>query len=159
MSGQEIQTAISQDIKKTPVILIIVFIFITAGIYYPCWFLTRLEQINELDSDEKLGKGVFIFGIVLFSISLFLALISGVLEGVAEGLGDADFLAMALGVDAIDSVLSLVVGITLLVQCFKVRRIFRNHFKEHLGRNILFSGWATFFFQIGYLQYKINRFE
>ncbi len=159
MSDQEIQIAINQDIKKTPVILTIFFTIITAGIYHPCWFLTRREQINELHSDEKLGKDFFIFGIVIFSISLFLACVIGVLEGMGEVLGSVEFLAMAEAVDAIDSFLSLVVVIILLVQCFKVRRIFRNHFNEHLGRNIYFSGLLTFFFQIHYLQYKINRFE
>ena len=159
MSDQEIQIAINQDIKKTPVILTIFFTIITAGIYYPCWFLTRRDQINELHSDEKLGKNVFIYGIVFFSISIFLACVIGVLEGMGEGLGNVEFLVMAEAVDVIDSLLSLVVFIILLVQCFKVRRIFRNHFNEHLGRNIYFSGLLTFFFQIHYLQYKINRFE
>jgi len=159
MSDPKIQTVINQGIKKTSVILTIIFTIITAGIYYPCWFLTRRDQINTLHSDEKIGKGIFIFGIVVFSIALFLALVSGFLEGMGEELGPAEFLAMAKGVDAINSLLSLVVGIILLVQCFKVRRIFRNHFNEYLGRNISFSGLATFFFQIYYLQYKINRFK
>ncbi len=159
MSDQQIQIAINQDIKKTPVILTIFFAIITAGIYFPCWFLTRRDKINELHSDEKLVKGVFIFGIVVFSISLFLMFVSGFLEGMAESLGSVEFLAMAELIDAIDSLLSLAVAIILLVQCFKVRRIFRNHFNEHLGRNIYFSGLLTFFFQIHYLQYKINRFE
>jgi hypothetical protein len=159
MSDQNMQSTINQDVKKTPVILTIIFTFITGGIYYPCWFLTRRDQINALHSQEKIGKGVFIFGIVIFSISLFLALVSGFLEGMGEELGTAEFLAMAKGVDTVDTLLSLVVGITLLVQCFKVRRIFRNHLNDHLGRNISFSGLATFFFQIYYLQYKINRFE
>ena len=159
MSDQNIQTAINQDMKKTPVILTVIFTIITAGIYCPCWFLTRRDQINELHFHEKIGTGVFIFGIVIFSISFFLPLVSGFLEGMGEELGTAEFLVMAKGVDAIDRLLSLVVGITLLVQCFKVRRIFRNHFNDHLGRNISFSGLATFFFQIYYLQYKINRFK
>jgi len=159
MSDQNIQKAINQHMKKTPVILTIIFTIITAGIYYPCWFLTRRDQINELHSHEKIGKGVFIFGIMILSISLFLALVSGFLEGMGEGFDTVEFLVIAKGVDGIDKLLSLVVGITLLVQCFKVRRIFRNHFNDHLGRNISFSGLATFFFQIYYLQYKINRNE
>jgi Trk-type K+ transport system membrane component len=110
------QSTINQDVKKTPVILTIIFTFITGGIYYPCWFLTRRDQINALHSQEKIGKGVFIFGIVIFSISLFLALVSGFLEGMGEELGTAEFLAMAKGVDTVDTLLSLVVGITLLVQ-------------------------------------------
>mgnify|MGYP005865705369 CR=1 FL=1 len=159
MSDQNMQSTTNQVVKKTPVILTIIFMIITAGIYYPCWFLTRRDHINALHSREKIGKGVFIFGIVIFSISIFLVFVSGFLEAMGEELGMSEFLLMAMEVDFVDSLLSLVVGITLLVQCFKVRRIFRDHFNGHLGRNISFSGWATFFFQIFYLQYKINRFE
>jgi hypothetical protein len=157
MSDQNTQSAINQDVKKTPVILTIIFTFITAGIYCSCWFLTRRDQINTLHSQEKIGKGVFIFGIVIFSISLFLAVVSGFLEGMGEELGTAEFLAMAKGIDAFDRFLSFVAIMTLVLQCFKVRRIFQNHFNDHLGKNISFSGFATFFFQIYYLQYKINR--
>jgi hypothetical protein len=96
---------------------------------------------------------------VILSISFCLAGVSGFLEGMGEELGNAEYLALAKNVDVIDSLLSLVVEITLLLQCFKVRRIFRSHFNEHLGGDIPFSGLATFFFQIFYLQYKINRFE
>ena len=146
MSGPEIQTAHSPDIKKMPVILIFVFSLLTAGIYYPCWFLSRRDQINKLHSNEKLGKGVFIFAIVIFSICLFMDLVFGFLEGGED-------------VDAVYGLLSLVVGIALLVQCFKVRRIFRNHFNEHLGRNISFSGWATFLFQFSYLQSLLSGLD
>jgi len=153
------QSAINRGIKRTPVILTIIFEIITAGIYAPCWFLSRRDQINELQSDEKLGKGAFIFAIVILSISLFLMFVSGFLGGMGDELGNAAFLAMAEDVGAIEPLFTLVAAITLLVQCFKVKRIFRNHFNEHLGRNIPFSGLATFFFQFSYLQYKINRFE
>ncbi len=149
----------NQEIKKTPVILTIFFEIITAGIYSPCWYLSRRDQINELHSNEKLGKGVFIFAIVTFVISLVLVLVSGILEGMGEELGNAEFLALAKDLADIEPLFVLIAAITLLVQCFKVRRIFRKHFNEHLGRNIPFSGFATFFFQFSYLQYKINRFE
>jgi hypothetical protein len=82
-----------------------------------------------------------------------------VLEGVGEELGNPQYIAMAKNVELIDNLISLTAGIVLLIQCFKVRRIFQQHFNDHLGRNISFSGVATFFFQIFYLQYKVNRFD
>ncbi len=115
------------------------------------------DQINELHSDEKLSKSFFIFAIVIFSISISWALIAVFLE--SEVQATAESLAMVKLIDSIDRLLTTLVGIFLLVQCFKIRRIFRNHFNDHLDRNISFSGLATFFFHFYYLQYKINRFE
>ncbi len=140
-----------QELKKSSVILIIFLTVITGGIYNPVWFLKRRNAINNLQSKEKLSSGVFIFAIVMFSMSLLLAFISGL----SEGFGDMD---TARGIDAFSNILGLVAGITLLVQCFKVRRIFNEHFNVYLKRDIPFSGVATFFFQIYYFQYKMNRF-
>jgi len=145
------------SIKKTPVILTIIFTVITGGIYYPCWFLTRRASLNSLTTPEKLGKGIFIFTIVIFSISLLLSFVIGFFEGIGEELEDIEFLATAKMLDTIDQIISLVAGIALLVQCFKVKRMLQQHFNQHLGLNLPFSGVATFFLQIFYLQYKINR--
>jgi hypothetical protein len=146
------------ELKKTSVVLLVFLTIITFGIYYPVWFLRRRSGINSLQSKEKLGSGVFVFAIVVFSISLFVTLLSGAVEGLAEGLGEMDLMLTAKRLDLFSRILNLVAGITLLVQCFKVRRIFNEHFNVNLKRDIQFSGVATFFFQIYYLQYKANRF-
>jgi predicted secreted protein len=147
----------AHSIKKMPVILTIIFTIITAGIYYPCWFLTRRSAINSLRSSEKLGIGVFVFGIVVFVISLVLELVIGGLQGAGEQLNDTQLVMISERLYGADRLISIVVGITLLVQCFKVRRILRDHFNESLGQTVQFSGVALFFFQIYYLQYKVNR--
>ena len=72
MSEPKAPIEFTQDIQNTPVILTIFFTIITFGIYGPFWFLTRRDQLNALHSPEKLGKGVFIFSIVLYIISLLL---------------------------------------------------------------------------------------
>ncbi|MCI5138607.1 MAG: DUF4234 domain-containing protein [Candidatus Electrothrix sp. AR1] len=153
------EIAVKQDIKNTPVILTVFFTVITAGIYYPCWFLTRRNQINKLHSREKLSKGFFILGIVIYSISLLLACGSGVFEGIQEANGTAEFLKIAEGLDSVDKFLTLFISIIMIMQSFKVKRIFQDHFDDYLRRNVSFSGLATFFFGIYYLQYKINKFE
>jgi hypothetical protein len=140
------------ELKKTSIILMIILTAITAGIYWPIWFLTRRKAINTMQSREKLGSGVFVFAIVLFGISLFIGLISGVMEE----LGHKSLLVTGLG--AFSGILHAVAAGAVLVQSFKVRRIFNEHFNTHLQRAISFSGVATFFFIIYYLQYKINRF-
>jgi hypothetical protein len=153
------EIAVKQDIKKTPVILTVFFTLITAGIYYPCWFLTRRCQINKLHSHEKLGNGLFILGIVIYSTSLLLVCVSGIIEGIQEANGTTEFLTIAEGLDSVDGFLTLFICIAMIIQSFKVKRIFQDHFDDYLRRNISFSGLATFFFGIYYLQYKINKFE
>jgi len=145
--------------KKIPVILVIIYTVITFGIYYPVWFLMRREEINRLESDYNLGKGVFIFSIVMFSLSLVLMMASGFFEGLSEGMNAPVFIEYSKNIEAVDKITTFIVVFTLLFQCFKVKRIFQDHFNEHLSLNIKFSGLAVFFFQINYLQYKINRFD
>lgn len=54
-------------------------------------------------------------------------------------------------IDGIDSIITLVSGISILILSFKVRRIMNEHYKINL------SGVATFLFALFYLQYKLNR--
>jgi hypothetical protein len=57
----------------------------------------------------------------------------------------------------IDNLLILSGLIVLTVQAFKVRRILNDYCANQLHTNVQFSGAATFFFGLLYLQYKINR--
>src|SRR2546426_4206562 len=43
--------------KKTSVVAVILLSFITGGIYFPIWFLSRREAINRLRSPEGIGWG------------------------------------------------------------------------------------------------------
>jgi hypothetical protein len=129
----------------------IILTVITAGIYWPIWFMTRRKAINTMQSREKLGSGVFVFAIALFVISLLVAISAGVLERVGGEL------LLTKGLQAFSGIMHAVAAAAVLVQSFKVRRIFNEHFNTHLRQGISFSGVATFFFIIYYLQYKINR--
>ena len=131
--------------KKMSVPLLILFTFITFGIYIPVWFLQRRKAFNHLNSEKKLGAGVFIFAIVALGFNLFVSFTLGFIEGFT---GEAGLIQQ---VEPILDLISAIANITLLVKSFKVRRIFKDHFKEP------FSAVATFFFQAWYLQYKINR--
>lgn len=144
-------------IKKTPVILTIFFSIITAGLYYPCWFLTRRKAFNSFSTYDKLHVIPFIFVIVIFSISIILNCISGYWEMMGEENFDMAALHRAHGIDQVDRLITSIAGIVLVVQCFKARRILRDHFNLSLGRNVEFCGVTLFFLGIFYLQYKINR--
>ena len=138
-------------------LLVIVLSFLTVAIYYPVWFLRRRAALNGLQARDKLNAGVFVVAIVLFSVGLVLMLVSGALEGLGEGLGSRDLLAVSKGLEGFAQFLNLVAAIALLIQCFKVRRILTEHLQARRGQPVPVSGPATFFLQIFYLQYKINR--
>lgn len=137
--------------KKTSITLMVILTIVTAGIYWPIWFMNRRKAINGMQAKEKLASGVFVFAIVLFVISLFVAVSAGVLERLGGELW------LAKGLNAISGVMHAIAAAVVLVQSFKVRRIFHEHFNVHLQQGIAFSRVATFFFILYYLQYKINR--
>jgi hypothetical protein len=139
------------EFKKTSIILMVILTFVTAGIYWPVWFMTRRKAINAMQAEEKLGSVVFVLAIVLFVISLFVAVLAGVMERVG------DELLLAKAMQAFSAILHAVAAAAVLVQSFKVRRIFHEHFNVHLQQGISFSRVATFCLIIYYLQYKMNR--
>jgi tetratricopeptide (TPR) repeat protein len=123
--------------EKMSVPLLVLLVAVTLGFYYPIWFLKRRNALNRLRSTEKIGSGVFIFAIVTISIGCLIPWLSDV--------------------ENIEKIFVLVAGIPLLIQCFKVRRILHEHFNPSSEVETI-SAVATFFFQIYYLQYKINTF-
>ena len=137
MNGESL--AQPRRIKETPVLLVFLFIILTAGIYIPIWFLRRRQALNSLDAPEKLKAGVFVIVIILYSASLLLLFFTADEGGVLGRLID------------------LVATIVIIVQCFAVRRILDCHFNVVLEQNVYFSGILTFFLGILYLQYMINR--
>jgi len=144
-------------LERTSVILVVLLSFLTVAIYYPVWFLRRRRALNGLRARDKLNAGVFVVAIVLFSVGLLLMLVAGSLEGFGEGLDRRDLLAVSKGLEGFAQFLNLVAAIALLIQCFKVRRMLTEHVQARTGHTVSLSGPATFFLQIFYLQYKINR--
>ncbi len=147
--------------EKTSVVVVILLSFLTGGIYLPIWFLRRREAINRLRSPESLGWAAPFAATVAFSLGLCAAFASGFAG--AMGLREAVGELFASG-----RVLAMVGAVLILFECFRVRRILLDHLHAQssglfsssvaLERDTSFSGVATFFFGIWYLQYKINRF-
>jgi len=144
------KTPSGPDFKKTSVLFVIVMSIITHGIYCPMWFLTRRNTINCLQFKKKLNTKPFYFAILICATSLLLSIFSGV----NEWRGKMD---TAIFLYDFSESLDLFVWIILLFQSLKVRRILHKHFKDHLEMNLRFSWLVTFFLQIIYLQYKMNR--
>ncbi len=128
---------------------------VTGGFYYPFWFLLRQHDINSLNAKEKLQSFPFVVAIVLVAVS------------VGFGVGASNVEAAAEMYEGAADLAQLPAYILLLVQCFKVRRIFEAHLHADLGQlsdtphlrhsQSSLSGVAVFFLQIFYLQYVINK--
>jgi len=59
--------------------------------------------------------------------------------------------------DSINKGLDFIIGITLLVQSFKVKSMIEEYLKKKDKFALSLSGAATFFFRNYYLQYRINK--
>jgi len=131
----------AENLPKMNVFLLIIITFVTLAIFMPIWFLRRKDWLNHLSATNKLGSGLAIFVLVIYSIAAILL-----------------FVPLEYGTwEAIDDLITLVGVVCIEILAFQVRRILIQHYDENLGMNIGFSGAGTFFFTIWYLQYKMNR--
>ncbi|HZX36163.1 MAG TPA: hypothetical protein VFF54_06685 [Thermodesulfobacteriota bacterium] len=140
----------SNSVEKMSVPALILVMFLTGGIYTGFWFVKRIGSINAMKSVFKFREGIFAFIIAGFAVNVSL-----LLYVIFQDAALTEELRQTL-LRASD-VLALVLQVSVLIQCFKVRRVFMDHFNENLKKEIKFSWPATFFFGIFYLQYKINR--
>ena len=145
----------SSKLKRRSISRMLLLTVVTGGFYYPFWFLLRQHDINSLNAKEKLQSFPFVVAIVLVAVSVGFSVWASNVEAAAEMYEGAARLA------------DLAAYILLLVQSFKVRRIFEAHLHADLGQlsdtphlrhsQSSLSGVAVFFLQIFYLQYVINR--
>lgn len=148
----------SPIVGRTNVLLMVALTVVTGGVYYPYWFLSRRPLLNMLRSPEKLGVWPFAIAIALLAANAAIALQTPVAApGAATEPGPLAPLALLV---------ELGFGLTLLVQCFKVRRMLASHLGERqppAGERTSQEAWAgalsslaVFFFGIFYLQHLIN---
>ena len=154
------QTSTDAEFERTNVALIVVLTFISFGLYYPIWFLRRRSALNGLRSPEKLGAASLVV-----ALGLTLAyIITNLAVGFTEGLTSE---TTPYWLPVFDGVAMLSIGVILIFQAFKVRRILEDHMSKSrtgpfsssiaLLHDSSISGVATFFFGIFYLQYEINQ--
>jgi hypothetical protein len=131
------------ELKKTPVLLVIFFTFISLGIYIPIWFLRRRKALNHL-APEDASVDLVTFGLVgLFAVSYVL----GFYQGAAIEWGQVLTPTWQFAIQALD----LISRLFIVVASFRVKTILEGHYPDRL------SAVGTFFFSIFYLQYRINR--
>jgi len=129
-------------LKKMDLTLLLILITVTAGLYIPVWLLMRANDINKLNSREKVSSDIYI---LLIMMSILNFLISSI------GLLNEKYILFA-------SFFQLAYFITLFIQIFKVRRIVNEHFSKYIGKKMHFDAIQTLILNIYYFQYKINNF-
>jgi heme/copper-type cytochrome/quinol oxidase subunit 2 len=146
----------SHGLKRRSVLVMIVFIIITFGVYYLVWWFRRRPGLNRLNSPRKLALWPLLMVLTLWVIQFALAFVRELNPGepVIGGTGGELFVTL----------FQLAVGIVMIVQAFKVKDMIEDHaapeeqsgpgFAEH----VKLSGLMTFFFSIFYLQWAINRY-
>jgi hypothetical protein len=147
-------------LESTSVPWVVFLSLVTLGLYVPLWVLSRRRALNNLRSTEKLNLGTLSFVLSMF----ILCWAAGIAAGALRDRGSE---SAALTFGQFGEATLFIGAIELLFQLFKVRRILMDHFcVTSLGPFSLtvasqseahFSGVATFFLGIYYLQYKINR--
>jgi len=144
-------------LKRRSVILMLLLSIVTFGLYFPIWFLRRRAALNRLDSPRKLRLWPFVIAVTWFVFHLIVGIAAG-----SAPLGQAISERAALTLNLV----RFTVGILMLVQSFYTKDILEDHLAgpgDELPNPLLvdtvkLSGVMTFFFQIFYLQYVINRY-
>jgi len=144
----------SGGLRRRSVVLMIVLTLLTFGVYYPIWFLRRRAGLNRLNSPRKLQLWPFVIVIAWLACQFIAGIVAG-LNG--QPIGGS--LAILF------NIVQLAVGILLLVQSFFTKDILEDHLSGPgddipnplFVETLKLSGVMTFFFQIFYLQYVINR--
>jgi hypothetical protein len=131
------------ELKKTPVLVVLLFTVITLGLYFPIWFLRRRKALNHLAPEDD-NVNVVVFGLAGLFV---LAFCFGLYQGLQSGMGAIPTRNAQLTTRIVD----LVSRLFVIVASFRVKTILEGHYPERLS-----AVW-TFFLSIFYLQYRINR--
>jgi len=131
---------INLGFKKTSVLFMVIMTFISLGIYFPYWFLSREKAILQLESEKELPKLYSRLVLVLYGFSIILGLFSAFMsKQMVEFYGNTDRLITFVGACA------------LIFLAFRTRRMLMDHTGEELS-------WIwTFLFGPWYLQHRINQ--
>ena len=142
-------------LKRRSLVVMIVFFVLSLGLYYPIWFLRRRAALNGLDSPRKLQRWPLLIALAFFAFQIILAIASDPARP-DQAIGAGAFLF---------SLVRLGVALLIVVQCFIIKDILEDHLAgpgdaistSIRSDSVSLSGLMTFFFQIFYLQYVINR--
>jgi hypothetical protein len=134
-------------IPRVSILVMIVFMVATLGLYMPIWFLRRRGALNQLGSPRKLKAWPFVTAICLLAIQI-----------------PIELLATTDGGQSLFDLVNLVWTGFFIWQAFRIKRILEDHLfagAADLPGGVRADAWElsgvfTFFFTIFYLQHVIN---
>jgi hypothetical protein len=138
-------------VKRCPrvsILVMIVLMIFTLGLYVPIWFLRRRGALNRLDSARKLRAWPFITAICLLAVQIPIALV-----------------ATTDSSQSLFFLVNLAWSVFFIWQAFRVKLILEDHLSAGAAglpggvRNDAWkvSGLLTVFFTILYLQHVMNH--
>ena len=145
----------THGLKHRSLWLMIVFLVISFGLYYLIWFVRRRPGLNRLDSPQKLAMWPLLLAAAIYGVLFVL--------GLLKGAAPPEDVIGPVGSNAV-TLLQLVAGITMIIQCFRIRDIIQDHATpppepdQRFVEQVQLSGLMTFFFSIFYLQWAINKY-
>lgn len=122
----------------------VIFSLLTFGVYNAYWFISRKRSFKKLETNDWIPYKWWIFMLIFLIISLIYSVF-----------GEFVFTEFGIAVlDSFDLILSFYFVGCLYYSVFRAKEMIENHLDEDI-----YHPWLLFFFNIWYLQYKINRLE
>ena len=148
---------LTSAIKRRSVVVMILFTVLTFGLYPTIWFFRRRAALNELNSPRKLQLSPLVIFSTVVAIGIVVNVIS-VPDSPENVIGTAPYLIFRL--------VQFGVWIMMVFQCFIIKDILEDHIAGPddptapplFVERVRLSGLATFFFNVFYLQYIINKY-
>ena len=150
-------------LKRRNILVMILLMIVTLGLYAPIWFLRRRDALNHLDSPRKLAAWPQVVFIVILVMYMAAELMVVLLDSAVISLETA---TAVLSIAPLLALARFGAAILMLLQCFKTRDILEDHLAGPADgmRQTMFaeervklSGVLTFILQVLYLQHSINR--
>ena len=142
-------------LPRIPIPLMLVLTALTAGFYYPWWFLRRRSRLNQLDAAAPIPRWPFVLLSACLASRLALLLWGGPRGNLSS--------AVPLSADAIATLALLAAWFLTVVQAFAIKGIVERHIAGPAAADspprplvVRLSGPQTFLFGPYYLQYAIN---
>ena len=125
---------------------VLLLAILTFGVYPLYWLYARTKILNRVVPANPIPMGLAVAAVALFLLNLA----GGVLDGIyAEQL--------AIGVRRTFTAVAWISVVVNLVWVFKFRNRLNERFMSHKGDCYWLGPLLTFFFQVLYLQYKLNQ--
>lgn len=122
---------------------VLLLVIVTFSFYIPYWLLTRTKVLDRVAPENPIPRWLVSAAIALFSLSMVMS----VLEGIYPASTD---------IKISSSLLSLISGVSFVVWAFMFRARLNALLGASSGERFWLGPVMTFFFQVLYLQYKIN---